>query len=225
MSEVLYVITGHFGSGKTELAVNLALRLAAEGKKTALADLDIVNPYFCSRERRALLERNGVQVVLPSGGGYIDLPSVSAEVLSILENEDTAGVLDVGGDPEGARVLGRFLPYLEKRETKVICVVNANRPETKDLFHALKHLRGIETCCGLKVNGLVNNTHLLGETTEADVRKGDQLTAALSKETGIPFLYSMADEGLLGTLSRDGLAAPLLPVRIYMRRPWEPQIK
>ena len=108
-SHRISIITGHYGTGKTELAVNLALALAGEGCRVMLADLDIVNPYFRSRERRPLLESAGVQVISSSQAcSDADVPALPAELLAILENRDVRGILDIGGDPVGARVLARF---------------------------------------------------------------------------------------------------------------------
>ena len=112
-SHRISIITGHYGTGKTELAVNLALALAAEGSSVMLADLDIVNPYFRSRERRPMLEAAGVGVISSSQAcSDADVPALPAELLSILENREVRGVLDIGGDAVGARVLARFQPKI-----------------------------------------------------------------------------------------------------------------
>ncbi len=107
------ILTGHYGTGKTEVSVNLALALAGEGERVMLADLDIVNPYFRSRERRPLLENAGVRVISSSQAcSDADVPALPAELLTILENRDVRGILDIGGDPVGARVLARFQPKI-----------------------------------------------------------------------------------------------------------------
>lgn len=126
----LTIITGHYGTGKTELAVNLALSLAGEGARVALADLDNVNPYFRSRERRALLEEAGIRLIATSQACTdADIPSVPAELLAILEDRTYRGVLDIGGDPVGARVLARFQPKITGEDYQLLYVLNANRPE------------------------------------------------------------------------------------------------
>ncbi|MEI3304746.1 MAG: hypothetical protein V8R40_01200 [Dysosmobacter sp.] len=110
-SHRLTIVTGHYGTGKTEFSVNLALALAGEGEQVMMADLDIVNPYFRSRERKALLEDAGIRLICSSQAcSDADVPALPAEVLTILENRDVRGVLDIGGDPVGARVLARFRP-------------------------------------------------------------------------------------------------------------------
>ena len=181
------IITGHYGTGKTELAVNLALALAAEGGPVMLADLDIVNPYFRSRERRPMLE--------------------------------AAGVLDIGGDAVGARVLARFQPKIVQEDHQLICVLNANRPEVRAPDDALSYLRAIEATTGLACTGLVNNTHLCGETTAAEIRKGAALAEEVSRQTGIPVLCHVAEERFASELS--DLREPVFPITIKMKKPWE----
>ena len=108
------IITGHYGTGKTEFAVNLALALASDGEQVMVADLDVVNPYFRSRERRATLEEAGITLISSSQScANADVPSLPAEVFTILQNQDLRGVMDIGGDPVGARVLARFQPQTQ----------------------------------------------------------------------------------------------------------------
>lgn len=216
----LTIITGHYGTGKTELAVNLALSLAGEGARVALADLDNVNPYFRSRERRALLEEAGIRLIATSQACTdADIPSVPAELLAILEDRTYRGVLDIGGDPVGARVLARFQPKITGEDYQLLYVLNANRPEVRTVGSAVDCLRAIEAATGLTCSALVNNTHLCGETTPEDVRKGASLAEAVSRETGLPILCHMAEEGLLPDLS--GLREPVFPISIRMKKPWE----
>ena len=214
------IVTGHYGTGKTEFSVNLALALAAEGASVMLADLDIVNPYFRSRERRSLLEEAGVRLISSSQAcSDADVPSLPAELLAILENRDIRGVLDIGGDPVGARVLARFQPKIVQEDYQLIYVLNANRPEVRTAEAAVRYLRGIEATTGLTCTGIVNNTHLCGETTEAEIRKGAALAATVSQETGIPILCHVAEERLAPALS--DLSETVFPITIKMKKPWE----
>ena len=216
-SRRLTIVTGHYGVGKTELAVNLALALAAEGTAPVmLADLDIVNPYFRSRERKPLLEEAGIQVIATSQACTdADVPAVPAEVLAMLEDRRVRGVIDAGGDPVGARVLARFRPKIAQEDYQLVYVLNANRPEVRTPEAA--YLRGIEQVTGLTCTGLVNNTHLCGETTAAEVRKGAALAEAVSHETGIPVLGHMAEARFAPEL--EGLT--VFPIEVRMRKPWE----
>ncbi|NLI54495.1 MAG: ParA family protein [Clostridiales bacterium] len=221
MEDHLHIITGHYGSGKTEFAVNLALSFADAGLTPLLADLDIVNPYFCSREQKGRLTARGVRVVLPCGGGA-DVPAVNPEVSALLER-GVCGVMDVGGDPAGARVLGRFAQRIYGIEHELLCVVNFSRPETNTPEKAEDYLRQIERSARLSVTGLVNNTHLCGDTTREDVRRGARLAKALSSATGIPIQYHAFDARL-----SSGMRLPqktLFPMDIVMKKPWETDIE
>lgn len=216
----IQIITGHYGSGKTEYAVNLALQLAGTGRKTALADLDIVNPYFRSYEQAGRLEAAGIRVIVTSCGGVADIPAINPAVLSVFQDRSWTGVLDIGGDPIGARVLARFAPQLQGEEFDLLYVLNANRPETRDLERALAYMRGIEAECHQKVTGIVNNTHLCGETTAAEILKGARLAGQLSQQTGLPVVCHAAQRRLLPEV-QNTLIEPILPMDLYMKKPWE----
>ena len=216
----LSIITGHYGTGKTEFAVNLALALAAGGERVMLADLDIVNPYFRSRERRQLLEEAGIRLVATSQACTdADIPAIPAELLTILENRSVRGVLDIGGDPVGARVLARFQPQICREDYQLLCLLNANRPEIRTPEAAAAYLRAIEETTGLVCTGLVNNTHLCGETTAAEILRGAALASAVAEETGLPVLCHAAQERFAEALA--GLSAPVFPIAIHMKKPWE----
>lgn len=219
-SHRISIVTGHYGTGKTEFAVNLALAMAEAGEQVMLADLDIVNPYFRSRERRPLLEGAGVRLISSSQAcSDADVPALPAELLTILENRGIRGILDIGGDPVGARVLARFHPKLIQEDCQLIYVLNANRPEVRNADSAIAYLRGIEATTGLTCTGIVNNTHLCQETTEAEIRKGAALAAAVSRETGIPVLCHVAEERFAEKLS--DLPETVFPITIKMKKPWE----
>lgn len=216
----LTIVTGHYGTGKTEFAVNLALSLAAEGLRVMLADLDIVNPYFRSRERKALLEEAGIRLVATSQACTdADVPAIPAELLTILEDRSVRGVLDIGGDPVGARVLARFRPQICREDYQLLYVLNANRPEVRTPEAAVSCLRAIEETTGLTCSALVNNTHLCAETTPEEVLKGAALAEAVSQKAGIPVLCHVAEVRLAPGLT--GLGAPLFPIKIIMKKPWE----
>lgn len=219
-SHRISIVTGHYGTGKTEFSVNLALALAQEGQQVMIADLDIVNPYFRSRERKQILEAAGVQLISSAQSCHnADLPSLPAELLTILENRELTGILDIGGDPVGARVLARFQPKIVQEDYQLIYVLNANRPEVRTVENAVMYLRKIEATTGLTCTGIVNNTHLCGETTEEEIRKGAALASAVSAETGIPVLCHVAVEHLAESLS--DLSEPVFPITIKMKKPWE----
>ena len=216
----LTIVTGHYGTGKTEFSVNLALALAAQGENVTLADLDIVNPYFRSRERKPLLQENGVKLISSSQAcSDADVPSLPPQIFSLFENREIKGVLDIGGDPVGARVLARFRPQILREDHQLVYVLNANRPEVREAESAIEYLRSIESVTGLQCTGIVNNTHLCGETTPEEIRKGAALAAQVSEETGIPVICHVAHEKFAQELQ--DLPQSVFPITIKMKKPWE----
>ena len=214
----LTIVTGHYGTGKTEFSVNLALALAGGGERTALADLDIVDPYFRSRERRDLLEAAGVRLIAsPQSCADADVPALPAELLSVLEDRTVRGVLDVGGDPSGARVLARWRARLLREDCQVLYLVNASRPEVRSAEGTVEYLRGIEAVTGLPCTGLVNNTHLCGETGPEDIREGALLAGEVSRLTGVPVVCHAAEARFQDRLKD----LDPFPMEIRMKKPWE----
>lgn len=220
MNKRIQIITGHYGSGKSEFAVNLALKYAKDNLKVALADLDIVNPYFRSSEKKELLESNGIRVIATSFSGAMDLPAVTAEVMSIFDDKSYKGIIDLGGDPEGANILGRYEPQLEREDFDLWCVINANRPETNTAERAISYMDFIEKASRQKISGLVNNTHLCRETEIEDILKGAKLVEEVSKLSGLPVVYHVVENKFMDEV-RNELVGDILPIEIYMCKPWE----
>lgn len=221
-------IAGHYGSGKTEFSVNLALDLKKEKDKVAILDMDIANPYFRSRERQKMMEAEGINVIFNTYGFDIteDLPAITAALRGPLENEEFTAVVDVGGNDSGARVLKQFEKYFKRDDCELLCVLNANRPETDTVEGLLEHLHSIEIETGLKFHGLINNTHLLRETTADDIVKGYKLCRQVSDKLGIPIVWNTCREDLLDDLKQliadesiEGLEN-IYPIKLYMRPSW-----
>ncbi|WP_077368671.1 nucleotide-binding protein [Anaerosalibacter sp. Marseille-P3206] len=214
------VITGHYGSGKTEFSVNYAVKLASEGKKVALADLDVVNLYFRSREKEDILSELGVKMISSSvKASAVDIPAISAEVYGPLQDESYETILDVGGDPAGARVLGRYNPYLIEGNYDMFYVLNANRPDTDTVEKAIGYLHAIEGTARLKFTGIINNTHMLKSTTVEDVLKGQKLAEEVSNKLEIPIKYIVALEDVAKQLPTN-LQGEIFPIKLYMREDW-----
>jgi len=215
------IIIGHYGSGKTEFAVNYALKLAAEGRKVALGDMDIVNPYFRSREKAEMMTDAGIRVISGNRGhaANLDIPMVSADVLAPLQDESYDLVLDVGGDAVGARVIAQFHAYFKEGRYDMFCVINRYREDTQDLEGVMMHIRKIEATVGAKVTGLINNTHLIRETSVEDVLYGQELVERVSDASGIPIKYISVLEKVAQDLPVH-MRGEIFPIRMYMREIW-----
>jgi hypothetical protein len=226
MEKRITLICGHYGSGKTEVSVNYAIYLSSQEKKTALIDLDIANPYFRSRESRSLLTSKGVEVY-GDAFGYdttMDLPALTAGARRPLENKDIFSVVDAGGDAAGARVLNQFRKYFLSGETEVICVVNFKRPETSTFEGIESHMAAIQAETGLTISGIINNTHLLRETTCEVVLDGVRFAEKLAEEFQIPIKFHTCQENLFPEVSaqmkKKGIESNLFPLTLYMRPTW-----
>ncbi|MBR3106374.1 MAG: hypothetical protein IKH30_04200 [Clostridia bacterium] len=219
----MIVIAGHYGSGKTELAVSLALELAKEETRAyprlAVVDLDVANPYFRSRERKALLEENGVALygdVYNSTGATAELPALTAALRAPLEDAGCQTIIDLGGNDAGARVLRQFGKYFEGNDHELWAVVNFRRYETRDVDTCREHVEAIQNELQIPVTGLVNNTHLLRETTPEIIREGYEKAEALSKEMNIPLFFTCYPAGIVVPEEMADIA-PLRPLGLYMR--------
>ena len=157
------IIIGHYGSGKSEFAMNYVTKLRKKiNGKIALSDLDVVNVYFRTREKKELLKSLDIVPIYSSiDAPTLDLPAISAEIATPINDKSYNYVIDVGGDNVGARVIGRFNHLLEDDDYDMFCIVNGNREQTQTANQVLEHIRAIEKSSGLKVTGLVNNTHLI----------------------------------------------------------------
>ena len=220
------VVTGHYGGGKTEFCVSLAMQLARTGfgpyRHLGLVDLDIANPHFRSRERRELLEAAGVKVY---GSAYeheitAELPALGANLRAPLEDRNCRVIVDVGGNDSGAVVLNQFGKYFSPEDALFLIVVNANRPETRTLEGALEHLRAIQAKTGRSIDGVINNCHLLRETDAACVEKGHRLCEALCRETGKLLWCDTYPAPIVPAEQVEGKYEHLLPLGMYMRPSW-----
>ena len=217
----LVIIIGHYGSGKTEFAVNYAVKMKEIYENVSIADLDIVNPYFRSREKREFFEGIGVKVYDSSiRNTSLDIPALPAEMTGVILNQNIKSIIDVGGDPVGARVLSRYSEQIKNVEYDMFFVINGNRPETSTVEGVLKYLQLIEATSRLKITGLINNTHLLKETTAEDVEFGHELTKKVSWEIDIPIRYEAVMRDTADKIKNPEIIEKLFPINLYMREEW-----
>jgi hypothetical protein len=199
----LTLFAGHYGSGKTNIAVNYALQLAKEGKSVCIADLDIVNPYFRTADSAKVLEAAGVELISPQfANTNVDLPALPAAAYRLVQDTDTFAVMDIGGDDRGAYALGRYVPYIKKENNyRMAFVANASRPLTPTAAEALEVMREIETACGLSFTCIVNNTNLASETTPDTVLSSVSYVEELSRLSGLPVWMHTARADIAEQLS------------------------
>ncbi len=198
------ILSGHYGSGKTNIAVNLALDLRKQHSQVAIADIDIVNPYFRTKDSEELLQKEDIRLICsPYANSNVDIPALPQEIYSITDNRDVHCVLDVGGDERGALALGRISPKIkEENDFDMFAVINCYRPLTRDVASAIGILREIEAACGLKFTAIINNSNLGRETTAQDVLDSLPLAEQIAKQCGLPIIMTTVDESLYDSLSK-----------------------
>lgn len=214
------IFTGHFGSGKTEIAINYAINLAKQDKKVMLVDIDIVNPYFCSRDIKSYLENLGIKVIATDPHySNAELMVVPPEVFSVFNDKSYEVVMDIGGDDSGAVVLGQYNRYFNQEPYDMYFVINNNRPFTADKEGTKEYIKAIEKTSRLKITHLISNTNLSYETRIEDVIKGDKEVNKLSKEVGIPYKYIVCKKELVRDIENK-VNAKIIGIDIYMKPPW-----
>lgn len=217
------LFAGAYGSGKTEVAVNYVKGLAiSQPKPVSIIDLDIVNPYFRSREAAQELETYGVKVIIPHNEMcHADLPIILPEIRGEIERSEGIVVVDVGGDDAGARVLSSLADAFVPKGYEFLIVLNARRPFTSDVAGSLKMMRAIEGSSRLKFTGIVSNTHLIGETTTEVVEEGYRLAAEVGKVAEIPIVFVSVVEDVAAKLDKKTVPVPILAMSRQMLKPWE----
>lgn len=209
------LFSGHYGSGKTNLAVNYAMKLNALGLPTAIADLDTVNPYFRTKDSEKELSEAGIRVIsLPFANTSVDLPSLPSEIYSLVQQHREYAVLDIGGDDDGAYALGRFSPFiLEENNFEHFFVVNFFRPLTPNAESAAEYMKDIEKACGIPITGIVNNSNLGNETTAELIKSTFAEADRLAALTGLPISMTAAKEGIAKETDR----ADIFPLKLQKK--------
>ena len=199
----LTLFAGHYGSGKTNIAVNYALQLAREGKKVCIADLDIVNPYFRTKDSEKDLTAAGIDLISPKfANSNVDLPALPAEAYRLVEDKSSFGVMDIGGDDRGAYALGRYVPFILKEDNyRMIFVANKYRALTPTAADALEVMREIEAACGLKFTDIVNNSHLGNFTDVQTLLDSQDFIKELSELSGLPVYLTTVRADLYDAVS------------------------
>ena len=211
------LFAGHYGSGKTNIAVNYALLLAREGRRAAIADLDIVNPYFRTKDSAAELSAAGVELISPQfANTNVDLPALPAEAYRLVEDRSLFAVMDIGGDDRGAYALGRYTPFILAEDNfRMAFVANPYRPLTRTPEDALAVMREIEVAGGLPFTCIVNNANLAHETTPETVLAAVPYMEKLSELSGLPVWMTSAEETVAEKLH--GQAPGLLPMKLQAK--------
>ncbi len=201
------IFVGHYGSGKTNIAVAYAKALRAEGKAVVIADMDIVNPYFRTKDSDGELRDLGIELISSEfANSNVDLPALPSELYGAVENRDKFAVLDIGGDDRGAYALGRFVPYIkDENDYEVIFVANMYRPLTRTPEEALEVMREIETAANVRVTAIVNNSNL-GELTDKEtVEASFEYTEKLSKLSALPVNFTAVKSDIASEFEGDDI--------------------
>ena len=208
------LVAGHYGSGKTNIAINYARALKRAGEKVAVADLDIVNPYFRTKDSAADLQAEGIDLVVSDfANSNVDFPALPKEIYALVADRETKIVMDIGGDDRGALALGRYVPDIKAEgDYEMLAVVNAARPLTRTPQEAVEVLWEIEAACRLPFTGIVNNTNVGAETTVETVLGSIPYADEIAALMGVPVRFTCAIGAIAAELK--GKVENLLPLEI-----------
>lgn len=210
------IFAGHYGSGKTNIAINYALYLKSIYDNVTIADIDIVNPYFRTKDGEKVLSENGIKLISSEyANTNVDVPAIPPEVYAVTQNKELYSVIDVGGDDRGAYALGRYAPdILKENNYNMYFVINKYRPLTKDASGTVEIMKEIEASCGIKFNGIVNNSNLGNETTAIDILDSVKYADEISKASGLDVVLTTVRRDLFNEVSQKIDNA--FPIKIYV---------
>lgn len=218
----IVIICGNYGSGKTETAINLAIARKKDGIEVKIADLDLVNPYFRTREARVFLEKIGIEVILPDEKYmHADLPILTPAVAGVIQKPADLTLLDAGGDDAGVTVFAALADHLSKKKVHMLQVINLFRPFTETVKGCIKMKKEIENSSKMKITGLVGNTNLIDETTPEHIYKGYTFLKNVSKATGLKIEFITAISQLIPQLEMDRFTCPVLEINRKLNPPWK----
>lgn len=208
-------LTGYYGSGKTEVAMNLAIQKEID----VIVDLDVINPYFRTREMEAFLSENGIETISSDRDSkmHLDMPFISKKIFNPLYNEKKRVIYDLGGSDQGAKLMRQFDDYKDM-DYDLLVAINIFRPETDHEDEIVKLINRIEGTSGFKVTGLINNSNLLKDTTLEDIQKGQIVVEKVSKKLNLPIAYTsywneIDDTGF-------NVSNEILKLKLYFRKNW-----
>ncbi len=211
------LFAGHYGSGKTNIAVNWALDMRKTQERVMLADLDIVNPYYRAKDSAEEMEKAGIRMISSFfANSNVDLPALPQDIYAIVDDPTWHAVLDVGGDDRGALALGRLVPkIIEENNYEMLLVINRFRPLTRDIQGIREVVDEIEAACRLPFTAIVNNSNLGGETTAQDVLESMNYAYEVSEKCGLPIKMTTVEKSLYGSL--EGRIPKLFPLSLQKR--------
>ena len=211
------LLCGHYGSGKTNVAINLAYLLKKERERVAIADLDIVNPYFRTKDSAKELSEKGIELIVSEyAGSNVDIPALPQQMYSITDDKSLNAVIDVGGDDRGALALGRLSDAIKaENDYEMVLVINCFRPLTPDAQSTLEVMREIETASNITFTAIINNSNIGPETTKEDVKNSLAYAKEISEITGLPILFTTVKESLYEELK--GETDNLLPLTLQSK--------
>lgn len=216
------VFTGHYGSGKTEIAVNYTLKCATRTTGITLIDLDFVNPYFRSRESKQLLEQQGIDVIASTEELFdTDLPAFSRRIGGALGKSDSRVIVDLGGDEAGARAIGRFRNLMNEENYELLFVVNPYRPFTSKPSEIKTVIDQVEKASGLKVTSLVSNPNLITETRVTDIVSGHRTVLETASMLNLTVRFTAVESSFTGCEEIADMGTPVLTISRRMLVPWE----
>ena len=210
----LTLIMGHYGSGKTNIAVNLAYDLKKSYDNVAIADLDIVNPYFRTKDSEEIFREDGIRLICSDFvNSNVDIPAMPSDIYSLIDDKTLKAIIDVGGDDRGALAVGRLSKQIaNENDYEMLFVINTFRPLTRDTEGLMEVLGEIEAAAGLKFTGLINNSNLGPETSKEDVINSNEKAKELSKITGLPLVLTTVKQELYEQLK--GKIKNLFPLKL-----------
>lgn len=208
-------ITGHYGSGKSEFSVNLAIQ---KGIKN-IVDLDIVNPYFRSRELDSIFSENNIKLISSTVDNSLgsDLPYISKEAYTLIKGEETV-IYDLGGDPVGAKILRQFVDSLDLEEVDLLLCINVYREQTSTVDKILKMITDIESSGGIRINGLINNSNFIRDTVYNDLVEAESIIKEVSKIKNLDIIYTGVYENIIDSCGP--LVGEVIPLKLYLRKKW-----